>query len=419
MINHAQERWDAVPFDEIVSRSAFGPRFSGDLYSDSGNVATLRTTDLSQDGEISYSSMPLARIDEEKFAKHFLAQGDLVISRSGRVGTTAVFERFIMPVLPGAFLIKFCLTEKANPYYYKYFFNSPEGQKLIQSVATGAAQQNINITNVKRLMVPLPSTNEQDAIVGFLSTYDDLIKNNTQRIALLEEMAQRLCEEWFVKFRFPGHEEVSFDGELPSGWNIQNLEAVATVNPESIKPRSAPEIIHYIDIASVSPGHIESIKTMDFSEAPGRARRKVRSGDVIWSCVRPNRRSHALVIAPDQDTIASTGFAVLRASRIPYSYLYQAVTTDSFVSYLVNHATGAAYPAVKQSDFEAAKIMVPSQHLLEKFNDSVEPMLRLAHSLEKKNANIRAQRDLLLPKLVSGQIDVSEIVLPDTEGQAA
>lgn len=251
---------------------------------------------------------------------------------------------------------------------------------------------------------PLPT---QKRIAAILSAYDDLIENNTRRIAILEEMARRLFEEWFVHFRFPGHEEVALDGDLPSGWRAVTLADVANVNPEAIKPKSAPERIGYIDIASVSPGKIDAVQELAFTEAPGRARRIVRDGDVIWSCVRPNRRSFALVLGPAEDTVASTGFAVLRAVAVPFVYLYCATTTDAFVDYLTNNATGAAYPAVKQGDFERAALVVPSASLLAAFDQSVRPMLRMAESLHRKNANLRAQRDLLLPKLVSGKIDVS------------
>jgi type I restriction enzyme S subunit len=264
----------------------------------------------------------------------------------------------------------------------------------------------------------------QHKIVSVLSTYDDLIENNTRRIEILEEMARRLYEEWFVHFRFPGHEEVSFKeselGRIPEGWEVQELGDVSQINPEAIKPKSAPDEIHYIDIASVSPGQIDKAETMQFANAPGRARRIVRSGDVLWSCVRPNRRSCAMIVEPRENTVASTGFAVLRAGSISKHYLYQYVRADQFVSYLVNRATGAAYPAVKAADFKEAKIIVPQIDILSDFDKAVAPMRNLIHRLDRKNANLRAQRDLLLPKLVSGEIDVSDITMPeDKEVEAA
>ena len=179
------------------------------------------------------------------------------------------------------------------------------------------------------------------------------------------------------------------------------------MNELSIKG-DAPEEISYIDIASVSTGSIDAVVKQPFNEAPGRARRIVRKGDTIWSTVRPNRRSFALILCPEPNLIVSTGFAVLSPRTVPYSYLYVATTTDEFADYLTNHATGAAYPAVNSKDFEAAKILIPPTGLLDKFHAAVEPMLQLRHLLKTRNANLRTTRDFLLPKLVSGEIGVKQ-----------
>ncbi|WP_163649140.1 restriction endonuclease subunit S [Modicisalibacter sp. 'Wilcox'] len=339
----------------------------------------------------------------------------------------------------GATIGKLCLTseesftnQQINSIVVDQKKHSPEFvyyllcyiSEHVKSLAGGAATPIINKTAFSEVPVVVPSLETQKAIASVLAAYDDLIENNTRRIKILEEMARRLYEEWFVHFRFPGHEKVSFKeselGEIPEGWEIKELGDVAQINPEVIKPKSAPDEIHYIDIASVSPGQIDKAETMQFANAPGRARRIVRSGDVLWSCVRPNRRSCAMIVEPRENTVASTGFAVLRAGSVSKHYLYQHVRADQFVSYLVNRATGAAYPAVKAADFKEAKIIVPKRDILSDFDKAVAPMRSLIHRLDRKNANLRAQRDLLLPKLVSGEIDVSDITMPeDKEVEAA
>jgi type I restriction enzyme S subunit len=115
--------------------------------------------------------------------------------------------------------------------------------------------------------------------------------------------------------------------------------------------------------------------------------------------------------------IVSTGFAVLSAVSVPWAFLYQAVIAESFVSYLVNHAKGAAYPAVGAEDFEDAKVLLPESKVLSAFNSTVEPMARLISTLQKKNSNLRTARDYLLPKLISGELDVSD--MPEPESIAA
>lgn len=256
----------------------------------------------------------------------------------------------------------------------------------------------------------LPPLRVQQRIAGILSAYDELIENNQRRIKILEAMARALYREWFVHLRFPGSENhprvASALGEIPQGWEVKKLADVAQVNRAQINARTAPGELRYIDISSVSPGQIDSVTTYAFADAPGRARRIVLHGDVLWSCVRPNRRSHAQVMHPATDTIASTGFAVLTATKVPFTFLYFATTTDDFVTFLVNNATGAAYPAVSGATFEKAELLIPSASLLGKFGDVTIPMAEEMHTLQHQIQNLRSTRDLLLPRLLSGQVNL-------------
>jgi type I restriction enzyme S subunit len=177
-------------------------------------------------------------------------------------------------------------------------------------------------------------------------------------MALLEEAARQLYREWFVRLRFPGREHTRIINGVPEGWQRKKLAAVAELNRESLA-NSFDGQIEYVDIAAITPGQINETTLYEFNEAPSRARRVVRHGDIIWSCVRPNRRSHAVIWQPASNLIVSTGFAVITPTSLPTSFLYQAITTDSFVGYLENHARGAAYPAVLVGDFERAEILVP------------------------------------------------------------
>jgi type I restriction enzyme S subunit len=181
---------------------------------------------------------------------------------------------------------------------------------------------------------------------------------------------------------------------------------VAEVNRAQINARSAPKELHYIDISSVSPGQVNNITTYVRADAPGRARRIVQHGNVLWSCVRPNRRSHVQVMHHEPCTIASTGFAVITAKKVPFTFLYLATTTDDFVAYPTNNATGAAYPAVTATTFEKAELLVPPALLLMIFGDATTPMAEEIHTLQRKIHNLRHTRDLLLPRLLSGQIEV-------------
>jgi type I restriction enzyme S subunit len=281
-----------------------------------------------------------------------------------------------------------------------------------RSFSTGAATKFLTLTILNATEIPLPSPAVQRRIVGILSAYDNLIENCERRIRVLDEMARAVYREWFVLFRYPGHEKTPLVdsplGRIPKGWRPDVLGAVASINAEQVDLKRPPERIRYIDISSVSPGTVENITEYDFLDAPGRARRIVHHGDVLWSCVRPNRRSHALVLHPAKATIASTGFAVLTAKELPYSYIYAATTTDEFVSYLEKRATGAAYPAVTAKVFEDAPVLVPEATLLERFAEIANPCAETIASLRFRIENLRKTRDLLLPRLLSGQLSVED-----------
>jgi type I restriction enzyme S subunit len=404
-MSNDQTRWPQVRFGDVITHSAFGPRFSSNDYADDGNVATLRTTDLDNHGRISYDTMPLARLNEDRFESHILCPGDLLITRSGTCGIAAVFEGFELPVLAGAFLIRFRLSDHADSRFFRYYFNSPFGRQHILSVARGAVQQNLNITNIEALIVPLPTRDEQERIVATVSSYDDLIENNRRRMALLEESARLLYQEWFVRLRFPGHEHVRVIDGVPEGWEKRNLGDVADVNRLNLSNSFNGEI-DYIDISSVTPGQINETTLYLFKDAPSRARRIVQHGDIIWSCVRPNRKSHALIWRPQPNLIASTGFVVLTPKLVPPAFLLFSTTTPDFVGYLENHAKGAAYPAVVAGDFERASVCVPNASILHAFSEFVEPLFDQMYNLKQQNQKLRAARDLLLPRLMNGEVVV-------------
>ena len=322
----------------------------------------------------------------------------VITGRYGTLGEVFFVEEDFWPLNTSLYVQDF----KGNdPRFISYLLR----QLNFGTQNAAGAVPGVNRNHLHAIEVRVPPLPVQRRIAGILSAYDDLIENSQRRIRILEGVARALYREWFVEYRFPGHEKLprvaSPLGDIPKGWEVKPLSEVAEVNCAQISPRHAPEEVHYIDIASVSPGQIDAVTTHLFSEAPGRARRIVHHGDVLWSCVRPNRRSHALVMYPEPDTIASTGFAVLTAKAVPYTFLYAATITDEFVGYLTNNASGAAYPAVTASTFEKAELIVPPPDLLRRFGEVTVPLAEEAHFLGAQIKNLRKTRDLLLPRLLA------------------
>jgi type I restriction enzyme S subunit len=333
----------------------------------------------------------------------------VVIGRKGSLGTVFFSQENYWPHDTTLWVKDF----HGNDPKFAYYCLQTMG---LERLDAGSSNPSLNRNHIHTIPVLWPILIIQRRIAGILSAYDDLIENSQRRIKILEEMARRVYREWFVHFRFPGHEDCTFVesplGVIPEGWEVKNLANVAEVNRAQINARTAPEELHYIDISSVSPGNIDSMTTYAFADAPGRARRIVQHGDVVWSCVRPNRRSYAQVMYPEANTIASTGFAVLSATKVPFTFLYFATTTDDFVAFLTNNATGAAYPAVTAATFEKAELLIPSAVLLKNFGDETIPITEQIHTLQRQIKNLRHTRDLLLPRLLSGQIDVEALPEP-------
>ncbi|WP_035497280.1 restriction endonuclease subunit S, partial [Citrifermentans bremense] len=342
-----------------------------------------------------------------RLSAHLLKENDIVFGRKGAVDRHLFVTKEQEKWMQGSDCIRLRFdTNKIISRFISYaFLLSGHQQWMLKQAGNKATMASLNQDIIKRIALRVPLRSVQTEIIKVLSGYDDLIQNNQRRIVLLEEAVRQVYQEWFVRLRFPGYEHTRIVDGVPEGWVRKSLREVAYINSENL-PSSYDGAIEYIDIASVTPGQINETTGYAFRDAPSRARRIVKHGDIIWSCVRPNRRSHAVIWNPAENLIASTGFAVISPQHIPTSFLYQALTTEAFVGYLVNHAKGAAYPAVVAGDFERAEVLVPKDWLLAAFNEFAEPQISLAHNLRVQNQKLRAARDLLLPKLMSGEISV-------------
>lgn len=393
-------RWTERRLDELGfigrGKSKHRPRDAEHLYG--GPYPFIQT------GDVKHADLYVTHYSQT-YSEAGLAQsklwpaGTLCITIAANIAETAILGTDAC--FPDS-VIGFVADEAmSDARFVKYLFDTIKRQ--YQQVSQGAAQDNLSLEKLLSVKLFVPETEVQRSIADSLSAYDDLIENNRRRMALLEESARLLYREWFVRLRFPGHEHTPIVNGLPEGWAQKPLDAIAEVNRASL-PGNFDGEIEYIDIASVTPGEIQDTTRYAFRDAPSRARRVVKHGDIIWSCVRPNRRSHAVIWNPTENLIASTGFAVISPTSVPTSFLYFSTTSDAFVGYLENHARGAAYPAVVAGDFERAEIVVPPSGLLMTFNDLAEPIFHQIHFLKLQSRKLKAARDLLLPRLLSGKI---------------
>jgi len=399
-----------------------GYAFKGEHFGAVGSHIVLTPGNFFEDGGFRKKG------DKEKWYSgpipegYVLRRGDLIVAMTeqaeGLLGSSAIIPEDNLYLHNQRLGLIENLNGVDRRFLY-YLFNSRPVRQQIRGSCSGVKVRHTSPSRIYEVRACLPPLRTQRKIAAILSAYDDLIENNQRRIQILEEMARLIYREWFVHFRFPGHEGVRFVdsplGRIPEGWRIAQLGDVSAINAESLQSPNPAHVIRYVDISSVSPGQIDKIEEMALADAPGRARRVVRHGDTIWSTVRPNRRSFALILTPPDDMIVSTGFAVISPRSIPFSYLYCAVTTDTFVSYLVNHTKGAAYPAVSSDDFRCAEFTLPPDALLDRFHQTVWPVLLHRQTLLAMSPVLRRTRDLLLPRLISGELDVSDLHVSQEE----
>jgi len=300
---------------------------------------------------------------------------------------------------------------------FAYYLVSSRGVR--EQLGVRSQQTKIRHTSpdkIKDCTVYVPELRDQQKIGRFLSSIDRLIQLSRKRIENLENLAKEIYNYWFVQFDFPdknGKPYKSTGGKMvynsqlkrviPDGWEVVNVGEVMDVNQNSYTENTLPSHISYIDISSVSQGVITGKTRYQKSDAPGRARRMVKDGDVIWSSVRPNLRAYALILSPEIDDVASTGFVVLTPKSVPYGYLYELTTDASYVAFLVNRTGNSAYPAVLPEAFGDFKIALPPEKMLCSYHKIVDPLYRARNSAFTGIDKLAQLREFLLPLLMNGQ----------------
>jgi len=424
-------RWHTATFGEICEHSAFGPRFAGKLYSPDGNIATLRTTDISPDGRIEYDTMPLARLDLKKFQQHVLQMNDLVITRSGRIGTAALFAGFRLPVLPGAFLIRFRLKQDlAEPQFYRYFFKSPSGQELLTSVATGSVQQNLNITSMHTLDVPVPPLPEQRAISHILGTLDEKIELNRRMNETLEAIARAIFKSWFVDFDpvlakaegrdpglpkhiadlFPDSFEDSELGEIPHGWEIGRFCNIVERLRNQENPLVSPDVMfHHFSIPAFDEGQWPKL---ELGESIKSIKSCVQPDTILLSKLNPEIERVWLVdVNVTNRAICSTEFLVLRSlSLYGRPYVYCLMRSPLFRQQIEALVTGTSksHQRAQADSILTLAILLPPKPIAKAFDKTASLILERTQSCRRESRTLAAIRDALLPKLISGKLRIKD-----------
>ena len=253
----------------------------------------------------------------------------------------------------------------------------------------------------------MPALHTQQRIADILSAYDDLIENNTRRIAVLEEMAQTIYREWFVNFRFPGHEQVEMVeselGPVPAGWEVTNLGELAEEVRRSVDPEQVDQDTPYFGLEHLPR---RSIALSEWGRAADVQSTKLsfRKGEILFGKIRPY--FHKVGVAPI-DGICSSDAIVINPKAEAYAGLVLAcVSSDPFVAHATQTSQGTKMPRANWNVLVGYPVVTPPDGVLRRFGRIMDDIVGQINNLIFRNRNLRQTRDLLLPRLVSGEIDV-------------
>ncbi|MCA0292551.1 MAG: restriction endonuclease subunit S [Actinobacteria bacterium] len=314
-------------------------------------------------------------------------EGDVLLNITGdSIARVCLVDTDVLPARVSQHVAIIRTTPEMDAGFLQRWLVYEPTKAALLAMSDGGTRKALTKAHIQGLDVPCPPIDVQRGIAEVLGALDDKIAANARLGTAVDDMVRAL----FV--------------EATSGAEIGSLSEIAEVNQVSVKPGIGD--LRYLDIASVSAGTYESPAKSPWASAPGRARRKIRRGDTLWSTVRPNRRSHALILEDDPLLVGSTGLAVLTPKDGRFAFLFEASRTDAFRAYLESVAEGSAYPAVRGERFLQAPVPLPDDEFIDQFEATAAPLRERAASAHAESATLAATRDALLPLLMSGKVTV-------------
>jgi type I restriction enzyme S subunit len=387
------EKWRDCKLGDLLEVK-HGFAFLGEHFGSTGTHVLLTPGNFIEEGGFK------ERADKAKWYSgpipedYVLNKGDLIVAMTeqaeGLLGSSAIIPRsgvYLHNQRLG--LVRIRDLEQADRHFIYYLFNTKPVRQQIRGSASGTKIRHTAPSRIADVKVRVPPLPIQRRIAGILSAYDELIENSQRRIKILESMARALYREWFVHFRFPGHESVprapSPHGEIPKGWEVKKLGEVAELNyGKALKKEDRRDGEYPVYGSSGIVGTHDAALV----EGPGIVvGRKGNVGSVFWC---------------DEDFfVIDTAYFV--TSSLPLRFLFYVLPTLNFIN------SDAAVPGLSRNQAYTLELFVPPSPLLGKFCELAGTFERQVVTLQRQIQNLRRTRDLLLPRLLSGQIDVEAI----------
>lgn len=329
----------------------------------------------------------------------------VVIGRKGSLGTCFYLDEAFWPHDTTLWVKDF----KGNDPTFCYYFL--KGMDLAKH-DVGSANPTLNRNHVHLLPVVAPDQRTQQRIAAILGAYDDLIEVNRRQVAVLEEMARGLFEEWFVRFRFSGHEDVPIvdtpDGPLPEGWEFEPIGDAFDILGGGTPSKKVEEYWTDGTVDWYTPSDLTGTGSLFMDRSAlriteaglAKSSAKLFPADSIMMTSRATLGVISICTGP-----ASTNQGFITAlpnERLPRTYLYHWLRQN--VPLFIAHATGATFKEITKGVFKKLKVTVPSREVIEHYEKIARPMHDMVLALERSNRSLAASRDLLLPRLISGQL---------------
>ena len=365
-----------------------------------------------KDGRLNYdAARQIVRTDfAETHRRTDLKPGDVLLTNSGTIGRLAIapdddrterttFQKSVAVLKP----IRELITP--NFLYYKL---AAENTRLINS-AGGAAQKNLLLGELRRFSIRIPPLAMQCSITSILSAYDDLIENNRRRIQLLEQAARLLYKEWFVHLRFPGHEHTRIIDGLPEGWEKKKIAEVCETIGGGTPSTKVSEYWDG-DITWVVPSDITNNNSLILLKSERKITEKgLRESSAklvpAESILMTSRASVGFFALMDHEVCTNQGFINI----VPHdnqSRMYLLFNLLNRVNEIRSNAKGTTYPEISKGRFREMDIIIPGKTLMNQFGEIAYDVIRQVRCLMRSNMNLTQARDLLLPKLMNGEVAV-------------
>ena len=361
----------------------------------------LRITDIFDDGTLNLSE--LKSVDAPNSDKYILKPNDIVFARTGgSTGRNYFYDGSDGVFVYAGFLIKFSIDpEKVNPKYVKYYCRSKQYNDWVQSFNTGSTRGNINAQIFGNMEIPLPERKQQDYLVSILEPIDEKIRNNKQVNDNLEQQAQAIYHERF---------ETASPDDLHSGWRTVTLGEVATILNKSFNPLKEPEMLleHY----SIPAFDEARFPVFDLSTSIKSNKFIIDASCFMISKLNPTTKRVWKPYCLTGNAVCSTEFIVYKAKdKTITDFLYSVIDSNSFSDFMCSHVTGStgSRQRTTPSDTLSYKLILPSEDDLAEFQSLVSPMYAQIRINAIENDRLKRLRDSLLPKLMSGEIDVSAV----------